>query len=96
VKLSIEKQFGEVAMSGDAGGTHLLWALPSHCPTAGELQQMARAVGVGIHPLRSETVLFEEALPGFERRVLLGYVHLTPAQIGDGFSRLANALPNDR
>ena len=31
-----------------------------------------------------------------ERRVLLGYVHLTPAQINEGFARIANALAKDR
>jgi len=96
VKSSIEKHFGEVVVSGDAGGTHMLWELPSQCPPAAELQQTARGAGVGIHPLRSGTVLHEDALPGFERRVLLGYVHLTPAQIDQGFARIADALKNNR
>jgi GntR family transcriptional regulator / MocR family aminotransferase len=52
VKSCIEKHFGEVAVTGDAGGTHMLWELPSECPSAAELQQVARGAGVGIHPLQ--------------------------------------------
>jgi hypothetical protein len=37
-------------------------------------------------------VLHEDSFPGFERRVLLGYVHLTPAQIDEGFARIAGEL----
>jgi GntR family transcriptional regulator/MocR family aminotransferase len=96
VKSSIEKHFGEVAVTGDAGGTHMLWELPGECPSAAELQQTARGAGVGIHPLQSGTVLHADSLPGFERRVLLGYVHLTPSQIDEGFARIANALKKNR
>jgi GntR family transcriptional regulator/MocR family aminotransferase len=96
VKASIEKHFGEVVVSGDAGGTHMLWTLPDQCPPAAEFQQIARAAGVGVHPLRSGPVLYEDALSGFERRVVLGYVHLAPAQIDDGFARAADALSKTR
>ena len=95
VKSAITKHFGEAIVFGDAGGTHMLWELPTACPPALELEQKARAAGVGIHPLQSRTVLHEDALPGFQRRVLLGYVHLTPDQIEEGFARIANALAND-
>ena len=96
MKSSIAKHFGEVAVTGDAGGTHMLWELPGHYPPAMEFQQLARGVGIGIHPLHSGTVLHGDSLPGFERRVLLGYVHLTPAQINEGFARMANALAKNR
>jgi GntR family transcriptional regulator / MocR family aminotransferase len=96
VKSSIEKHFGEIAVTGDAGGTHMLWELPSGCPPSMELQKMARAAGVGIHPLQSGTVLYAESLPGFDRCVLLGYVHLTPPQIDEGFARITNVLARNR
>jgi GntR family transcriptional regulator / MocR family aminotransferase len=96
VKSCIEKHFGEVAVTGDAGGTHMLWELPSECPSAAELQQVARGAGLGIHPLQSGTVLHADSLPEFERRVLLGYVHLTLSQIDEGFARIANALSKNR
>jgi GntR family transcriptional regulator/MocR family aminotransferase len=91
-KSSIRKHFGEAAVSGDEGGTHMLWRLPDGSPPALELRQKARHAGVGIHPLESGTVLHEDSFPGFERRVLLGYVHLTPAQIDEGFARIAGEL----
>jgi GntR family transcriptional regulator/MocR family aminotransferase len=96
VKLSIGKHFGEVLVHGDAGGTHMLWELPGQCPTAAELQQVARGAGISIHPLQTGTVLYAESLAAFERRVLLGYVHLTPAQIEEGFARIASALAKNR
>jgi GntR family transcriptional regulator/MocR family aminotransferase len=92
VKTSINEHFGEVAVRGDAAGTHMLWNLPARCPSAAEFQQTVRSAGVGIYPLQSGTVLHADFLPGFERSMLLGYVHLTPAQIGDGFARIAQAL----
>jgi GntR family transcriptional regulator / MocR family aminotransferase len=92
VKSSIRKHFGEVVVSGDEGGTHMLWQLPDWSPPALELKQKARNGGIGIHPLESGTVLHEDSLPGYERRVLLGYVHLTPAQIDEGFARIASEL----
>jgi DNA-binding transcriptional MocR family regulator len=72
------------------------WELPEQFPPAEELARIARSAGVGIHPLRSGTVLHGEALIGFERRVLLGYVHLTPAQIHEGFARIAGAIAKGR
>ena len=94
VKSSIERHFGKISITGDAAGTHMLWQLPQELPSAVELQQIARGAGVGIHPLRSGAVLYEEALADYERRVLLGYVHLTPTQIDEGFARIAGALAN--
>jgi GntR family transcriptional regulator/MocR family aminotransferase len=70
----------------------MLWKLPGRCPPAAEFQQTVRSAAVGIYPLQSGTVLHADCLPGFERSMLLGYVHLTPAQIGDGFARIAQAL----
>jgi GntR family transcriptional regulator/MocR family aminotransferase len=96
LKCSIETNFGEANLRGNSGGTHMLWSLPDHCPTAAQLQQVARSVGVGIHPLHSATVLYGELLPGYERHVLLGYVHLKPAQIEEGFSVIATALAKAR
>jgi GntR family transcriptional regulator/MocR family aminotransferase len=93
---SIEKYFGEANLRGESGGTHMLWALPDQYPSAAQLRQVASSVGVGIHPLRSETVLYEESLPDFERHVLLGYVHLKPAQIEEGFTLLASARAKPR
>ena len=93
---SIEKYFGGGMVSGALSGTHMLWQLSSECPPAVELQKAARAVGVGIHPLGSGAVCYADRLSGFERRVLLGYVHLTPVQIDAGFARIANALGKGR
>ena len=96
LKASIERCFGEANLRGDSGGAHMLWALPSRCPGAAQLQHVARSVGVGMHPLQSGAVLYGESQPDFERRVLLGYVHLKPAQIEEGFNLIASALAKSR
>jgi GntR family transcriptional regulator/MocR family aminotransferase len=74
----------------------MLWTLPDHCPSAAQLQQVARSVGVGIHPLNSGSVLYGDLLPGFERHALLGYVHLNPAEIEEGIELIAGALAKPR
>ncbi|WP_426437111.1 PLP-dependent aminotransferase family protein [Bradyrhizobium genosp. P] len=96
VRSSIEKHFGATRLTGDAAGTHMLWSLPDQLPDATELKAIARSAGVGVHGLRSEAVLHEEMLDNHERRVLLGYVHLTPTQIDEGFTRMAGALAGKR
>lgn len=92
VRSSIERHFGEATLTGDEAGTHMLWSLPNSLPHASELQAMARGVGIGLHGLRSGAVLHEGVLADHERKILLGYVHLKPTQIEDGFTRIADAL----
>jgi GntR family transcriptional regulator/MocR family aminotransferase len=94
LRSSIERNFGAANLRGESGGTHVLWALPDDCPNAVQLQQLARSVGVGIHPLDSGTVLYADSLARSDRQVLLGYVHLKPAQIQEGFALIAGALAN--
>jgi GntR family transcriptional regulator/MocR family aminotransferase len=96
LRCSIEKYFGEANLRGEAGGTHMLWALPGRYPSAAQLRQVASSVGIGLHPLRSEAVLYEESVPDFERHVLLGYVHLKPIQIEEGLTLVAGALAKSR
>ncbi|WP_429818987.1 PLP-dependent aminotransferase family protein [Ensifer sp. B1-9] len=92
VRSSIEKYFGQPTLAGDEAGTHMLWSPPDSLPNAAELEALARTVGVGLHGLPSGAVLHENMLADHERKILLGYVHLTPTQIEDGFIRLAGAL----
>jgi GntR family transcriptional regulator / MocR family aminotransferase len=94
VRSSIKRHFGRVNVVGDAAGTHMLLELTEELPSAAELQRIARSTGVGIYPLRSGGVLYEEAVAGFERRVLLGYVHLSPTQTDEGLTRVASAVAN--
>jgi len=96
VRSAIASYFGEAILRGASGGTHMLWKLPNHCANAAQLQQAVRIEGIGIYPLSAETVSHEEALSGFERQVLLGYVHLKPAQIEEGFSIIASASAKPR
>ena len=89
---AIAKHFGEAHMSGAEGGTHMLWRLPEALGKAMDLQRRARAIGVGLHPLEEGAVLHHHAFPDSDRNVVMGYTHLTEAQIADGLARIAGAL----
>jgi GntR family transcriptional regulator / MocR family aminotransferase len=92
VRSSIRRHFGEATISGYEAGTHMLWTLPATCPPASDLQRLARRAEVGLHPLQAGTVLYADILPGYEHRILLGYVHLQPERIEEGFGRIADIL----
>ena len=88
---SLSKHFGEGGLAGAEGGTHMLWQIPTRVRSAKDLARHARSVGVGLHPLEEGAVHFHRTLPHAERSILLGYVHLTEAQISDAMARIAMA-----
>lgn len=91
VLTSLEATFGEVVATGTEGGTHLLWTVPETVGPAARLRREAREIGVGLHPLDDGAVLFADALPGSDQKVVLGYTHLNEAQIEEGIAKIAKA-----
>jgi GntR family transcriptional regulator/MocR family aminotransferase len=90
---ALTRHFGEVDVSGAAGGLHLLWHLPPGVPEAGTLEALARRARVGIYPLGAAGVSVSAAGAALLRRaVVLGYGALTPRQIADGIARLSDAV----
>jgi GntR family transcriptional regulator/MocR family aminotransferase len=85
---AIGDRFPGSVITGADGGTHMMWRLAPGGPTAVELHASARAVGVGLHPLAT-SVLHEDVLSDWDRRILLGYTHLTEEQIVEAFSKIA-------
>ena len=89
VLTSLKTNFGEVVATGTEGGTHLLWKVPEAIGPAVNLQRGARQLGVGLHPLNYGAVLFPDAVPDSDYKVVLGYTHLNEAQIIDGIAKIA-------
>jgi GntR family transcriptional regulator / MocR family aminotransferase len=89
---ALRSRLAGALVTGTAAGTHVLVRLPDDAPDAATLQQSARALGVGVYPLADSPVWFHEQLPGHERCLMLGYAHLTEAQIGHGIARLGQAV----
>jgi GntR family transcriptional regulator/MocR family aminotransferase len=78
----LRRAFGErVEISGEDSGLHLVWTLPPDFPTADELSARAHRLGVGLYtPARAGAIEMGVAT-GPERRLLMGYSALTPAEI---------------
>lgn len=84
--------FGHSHVTGSEGGTHMLWRVPEKFGSALSLQKKAQRLGVGLHPIEEGAVLFHHAFPFSEQNVVLGYTHLTEAQIEEGVSRIGKAV----
>jgi len=89
---SLQQHFGACDLLGMSSGTHLIWRLPVHMPSALECQSLARTVGVTVNTMQLETITGPEFLPDWERYLLLGYADLQPETIRTAIERLAGVL----
>lgn len=89
---SLHEYFGEVRLSGMAGGMHIAWHLPSNFPTAKEMQVLAQDVGVGIYSLEAAAACDLKRNECSDRVLALGYSSVSEKQIREGIKRLATAL----
>ncbi|BCJ89836.1 hypothetical protein IZ6_05710 [Terrihabitans soli] len=89
---ALQRHFGDVELSGETGGLHMLWQLPQGVPEANVLEALARKARVGIYPLAAGGAY--DALSGTltRRGIVLGYASLTPRQIEQGIARLSDAV----
>ncbi|HEX3954747.1 MAG TPA: PLP-dependent aminotransferase family protein, partial [Stellaceae bacterium] len=89
---SLQRHFGDVTVSGEAAGQHLLWHLPAGVPDARTLEALARRVRVGVYSLDAAGAA--ETPPSLltRRGLVLGYAALTPRQIEQGVARLSDAV----
>ena len=89
---TLNTYFGHVVLSGQEGGTHLVWHLPESFPEATKLKQMAEEVGVGIYTLESAAA-YENGQKKFSKRtIILGYATVTEDRIREGVARIASIL----
>ncbi|HEX4447600.1 MAG TPA: aminotransferase class I/II-fold pyridoxal phosphate-dependent enzyme, partial [Polyangiaceae bacterium] len=89
---ALRRHFGNVEISGEGAGLHVLWRLPAGVPEAGKLEALARQNHVGVYSFRSAaaTELGPSAL--LRRCLLLGFAGLVPKQIEQGIARLSDVV----
>ncbi|HSI40417.1 MAG TPA: aminotransferase class I/II-fold pyridoxal phosphate-dependent enzyme [Xanthobacteraceae bacterium] len=88
----LRRCFGDVEISGEAGGLHLCWQLPSGVPAAATLEIMARKARVGVYSLASGGAFDGLGTSLSQRGIVLGYASLTPRQIEQGIARLSDVI----
>jgi GntR family transcriptional regulator/MocR family aminotransferase len=89
---ALHQHFGPVDITGELGGMHVMWHLPSHLPAAIEVEHIARRHGIGVYSLRSGAAHVIGVVPGAERGLIFGYTALPERVIAKGVARLAQAL----
>ena len=89
---SLSRHFGDVEISGDTGGMHLLWQLPAGVPDAATVEALGRRARVGVYSLHAGNVFAAPAGALSRRGIILGYAGLTPKQIEQGIARLSDAV----
>ncbi len=89
---ALSRHFGDVEVSGEAGGMHLFWQLPPGVPDAATVEALARRARVGVYSLDSGNVYDPLAGLVARRGVIVGYAGLTPKQIEQGIARLSDAV----
>lgn len=89
---ALRQNFGDVRLSGESGGLHLLWHLPPGVPDATAVETIAQRARLGVYSLSAGGAHCHRrnALAG--RSLLLGYAALTPKQIDKGIARLSDAI----
>lgn len=89
---SLRRHFGDVEVTGTAGGLHLFWHLAPGIPDAQVLEEIARRVRVGIYPMASGAAHEIRVSRLSRRAIILGYAGLLPRQIEQAVARLSEAL----
>jgi GntR family transcriptional regulator / MocR family aminotransferase len=89
---ALERHFGQLTITGAAGGMHVMWHLGRDMPTAAEVEGRARSYGVGVYTLRSGAAHLIGESPYLERGLILGYAAVPERQIAKGIARLVEAV----
>jgi GntR family transcriptional regulator/MocR family aminotransferase len=88
---AIGDHIGPADISGEDGGMHILWNLPSHYPVASELTSIAAGEGVGVYTV-AKAGAHEFEPEQSSRQIVLGYSLLAPEAAREGISRIARGL----
>ena len=89
---ALRRNFGEVSVSGESAGLHLLWCLPPGVPDAPIVENVARRARVGVYSLTSGGAHVASSSPLGRRGIILGYAALLRKQIDQGIARLSDAI----
>ena len=89
---ALRRNFGDLEISGEAGGLHVFWQLPPGVPDAATVEALGRRARVGVYSLDSGSVHHTGPSALSRRGLMLGYAALTPKQIDQGIARLSDAV----
>ena len=89
---ALRHSFGDISVTGEAGGLHLVWYLPPGVPSAATVEDLARRARIGVYSFGSGGAYVARASTLTQRGIILGYAALSRKQIEQGISRLSDAI----
>jgi GntR family transcriptional regulator/MocR family aminotransferase len=89
---ALRRNFGDVSVTGEAAGLHLVWYLPPGVPNAAIVEGLARRARIGVYSFDSGAAYVARASTLTQRGLILGYAALSRKQIDQGISRLSDAI----
>lgn len=89
---ALRRNFGDVSVTGEAAGLHLVWYLPPGVPNAAIVENLARRARIGVYSFASGGTYVARASTLTQRGLILGYAALSRKQIDQGIARLSDAI----
>jgi GntR family transcriptional regulator/MocR family aminotransferase len=89
---ALRRNFGDVSVSGESGGLHLVWYLPPGVPNAAIVESLALRARIGVYSFASAGAYIARASALTQRGLMLGYAALSRKQIEQGIARLSDAI----
>ncbi len=89
---ALRRNFGEISITGEAAGLHLVWYLPAGVPNAAIVDDLARRARIGVYSFLSGGAFVARASTLTQRGLILGYAALSRRQIEQGIARLSDAI----
>jgi GntR family transcriptional regulator/MocR family aminotransferase len=89
---ALRRNFGDVGVTGESGGLHLVWYLPPGVPNAIIVEGLARRTRIGVYSFTSGGAYVARASTLTQRGLILGYAALSRKQIEQGIARLSDAI----
>ncbi|MFZ3358619.1 MAG: aminotransferase class I/II-fold pyridoxal phosphate-dependent enzyme [Xanthobacteraceae bacterium] len=89
---ALRRNFGDISVSGEAGGLHVVWYLPPGVPNAAAVENLARRARIGVYSFASAGAYVARPSTLTQRGLVLGYAALSRKQIEQGIARLSDAI----
>jgi GntR family transcriptional regulator / MocR family aminotransferase len=89
---ALRRNFGDVSVSGETGGLHLVWYLPAGVPNAAVVESLAQRARIGVYSFPSAGAYVSRPSAVSRRGLILGYAALSRKQIEQGIARLSDAV----
>ena len=89
---ALKRNFGEVNVSGEDGGVHLLWRLPPGVPDADVVEALAAKRRIGVYSLASAGAMSLTPTLLDRRTLVIGFGAVTPKQIDQAIDLLSEII----